>query len=191
MFWIMSALLMKSEVVVTLLMFCVHSATYRNKRWKNTGWKYTVWPFPICRSSFFSLSGGQQKEIIVSKSDPKVVIKDYSPRKDYTVSVIAVSGSEQSRPLNGRYKGVFHFLQYTCRLFIPLYLSFPHFLVSRPFLNCSFLIFTAHIRDDSVVIWKHAEDMTVKYDIFLGLNKPTHNLYFFFPSVATLTNVLC
>ncbi|KAF3691727.1 Collagen alpha-1(XIV) chain Undulin Precursor [Channa argus] len=48
--------------------------------------------------------GGQQKEIIVSKSDTKVLITDYNPSKDYTVSVIAVTGSEQSRPLQGRYK---------------------------------------------------------------------------------------
>uniref|UniRef100_A0A7N5ZUB3 Collagen, type XIV, alpha 1a n=1 Tax=Anabas testudineus TaxID=64144 RepID=A0A7N5ZUB3_ANATE len=53
---------------------------------------------------YSSIPGGQQKEIIVSKSDPKVLIKDFSPLNDYTVSVIAVSGSEESRPLKGRYK---------------------------------------------------------------------------------------
>ncbi|XP_068179735.1 collagen alpha-1(XIV) chain-like [Antennarius striatus] len=51
-----------------------------------------------------SIPGGQQREIIVSKSDNKVLIKDYKPSKDYIVSVIAVSGSEQSRPLQGRLK---------------------------------------------------------------------------------------
>lgn len=54
-----------------------------------------------------SLSGGQQREIIVSKSDTKVFITDYNPSKDYIVNVIAVSGSEQSRPLQGRHKGEF------------------------------------------------------------------------------------
>lgn len=54
-----------------------------------------------------SPSGGQQREIIISKSDTKVLITDYSPMKDYTVSVLSVSGGEQSRPLQGRHKGAF------------------------------------------------------------------------------------
>lgn len=61
-------------------------------------------------SFVFSLSDGQKKEIIVSKSDTKVLITDYNSAKDYIVSVIAVSGTEQSRPLQGRHKGAFmHF----------------------------------------------------------------------------------
>uniref|UniRef100_A0A3Q3WAZ5 Uncharacterized protein n=1 Tax=Mola mola TaxID=94237 RepID=A0A3Q3WAZ5_MOLML len=52
-----------------------------------------------------SMPDGQQKEIIVSKSDTKVLITDYNSAKDYIVSVIAVSGTEQSRPLQGRHKG--------------------------------------------------------------------------------------
>lgn len=52
--------------------------------------------------------GGQQREIIVSKSDTKVLITDFSRSKDYIVSVTAVSGTAQSRPLQGRYKGM-HF----------------------------------------------------------------------------------
>uniref|UniRef100_A0A3B3X1D4 Collagen, type XIV, alpha 1a n=1 Tax=Poecilia mexicana TaxID=48701 RepID=A0A3B3X1D4_9TELE len=52
-----------------------------------------------------SLPGGQQKEVIVSKSDPKVLITDYNPSKDYIISVIAIRGREQSRPLRGRFKG--------------------------------------------------------------------------------------
>ncbi|XP_024122784.1 collagen alpha-1(XIV) chain isoform X3 [Oryzias melastigma] len=53
---------------------------------------------------YHSKPGGQQKEVSVPKSDAKVFITDYSPSKDYTVSVIAVRGSEQSRPLQGRFK---------------------------------------------------------------------------------------
>lgn len=56
-------------------------------------------------SSSFLCPGGQQREIIVSKSDTKVLITDFNPSKDYVVSVIAVSGTAQSRPLHGRYKG--------------------------------------------------------------------------------------
>ncbi|KAF7654725.1 hypothetical protein LDENG_00065820 [Lucifuga dentata] len=53
----------------------------------------------------FCVTGGHQKEIRVPKSDTKVVITDYSSTKDYIISVITVSGSQQSRPLQGRHKG--------------------------------------------------------------------------------------
>lgn len=68
----------------------------------------------LCLFFSVSLSGGQQREIIISKSDTKVLITDYSPAKDYIVSVISVSGSEQSRPLKGRHKGV-------CMYFTPFF----------------------------------------------------------------------
>lgn len=58
--------------------------------------------------SFFYVSGGQQKEVIVSKSDTNVLITDYKPSRDYVFSVTAVRGREQSRPLQGRFKGLFH-----------------------------------------------------------------------------------
>ncbi|XP_034552837.1 collagen alpha-1(XIV) chain isoform X1 [Notolabrus celidotus] len=67
-------------------------------------WKEPKGDFDSYLFLYNSVPGGQQREIIVSKSDTKVVIKDYNPSKDYTVSVIAVSGSEQSRPLQGRHK---------------------------------------------------------------------------------------
>uniref|UniRef100_A0A3Q3EL43 Collagen, type XIV, alpha 1a n=1 Tax=Labrus bergylta TaxID=56723 RepID=A0A3Q3EL43_9LABR len=67
-------------------------------------WKEPKGDFDSYLFLYNSIPGGQQREIIVSKSDTKVVIKDYNPSKDYTVSVISVSGSEQSRPLQGRHK---------------------------------------------------------------------------------------
>ncbi|KAK2910439.1 collagen alpha-1(XIV) chain [Channa argus] len=67
-------------------------------------WKEPKGNFDSYLFLYNSIPGGQQKEIIVSKSDTKVLITDYNPSKDYTVSVIAVTGSEQSRPLQGRYK---------------------------------------------------------------------------------------
>lgn len=128
---------------------------------------------------FFSLSGGQQREIIVSKSDPKVLIKDYSPLKDYTVSVTAVSGRDQSRPLNGRYKGVlvyFTFCFMSKVRSLLLYSVVSYFLISCPFLVCYFLTFTHYIRDHSVlihIIWQHTEDIkTMKYDIFIYISYP-------------------
>lgn len=73
-------------------------------------------------SSSLSLSGGQQREIIVSKSDTSVLITDYSPSKVYTFSVIAVSGNKQSRPLQGRFKG--WFILYSCFIFSQIFSAF-------------------------------------------------------------------
>ncbi|XP_028280437.1 collagen alpha-1(XIV) chain [Parambassis ranga] len=66
-------------------------------------WKEPKGDFDSYLFLYNSLPGGQQKEVIVSKSDTKVLITDYNPSKEYTFSVIAVSGAEQSRPLLGRY----------------------------------------------------------------------------------------
>ncbi|XP_029308193.1 collagen alpha-1(XIV) chain [Cottoperca gobio] len=67
-------------------------------------WKEPKGDFDSYLFLYNSTPGGQQREIILSKSDTKVLITDYSPSKGYTVSVISVSGSEQSRPLHGRHK---------------------------------------------------------------------------------------
>ncbi|XP_032374920.1 collagen alpha-1(XIV) chain isoform X1 [Etheostoma spectabile] len=67
-------------------------------------WKEPKGDFDSYLFLYNSTPGGQQREIIISKSDSKVLITDYNPSKDYTVSVISVSGSEQSRPLQGRHK---------------------------------------------------------------------------------------
>ncbi|XP_076592747.1 collagen alpha-1(XIV) chain isoform X1 [Chaetodon auriga] len=67
-------------------------------------WKEPKGDFDSYLFLYNSIPGGQQREVIVSKSDTKVLITDYNPSKDYTVSVIAVSGIEQSRPLQGRHK---------------------------------------------------------------------------------------
>lgn len=102
-------------LVTIILIFCLQATENNKKKYffkKSTESKH---PCNLRSSaSFSSLSGGQQREIIVPKSDTKVFITDYSPSKDYTVSVIAVSGTEQSRPLQGRHKGAFmHLLFFT------------------------------------------------------------------------------
>uniref|UniRef100_A0A674MSG6 Collagen type XIV alpha 1 chain n=1 Tax=Takifugu rubripes TaxID=31033 RepID=A0A674MSG6_TAKRU len=68
-------------------------------------WKEPKGDFDSYLFLYNSVPGGQQREIIVSKSDTKVLITDFNPSKDYIVSVSAVSGTVQSRPLQGRYKG--------------------------------------------------------------------------------------
>ncbi|XP_062421387.1 collagen alpha-1(XIV) chain-like [Pungitius pungitius] len=67
-------------------------------------WKEPKGDFDSYLFLYNSTRGGQQREIIISKSDTKVLITDYSPLKDYTVSVLSVSGGEQSRPLQGRHR---------------------------------------------------------------------------------------
>nr|XP_033958086.1 collagen alpha-1(XIV) chain [Pseudochaenichthys georgianus] len=67
-------------------------------------WKEPKGDFDSYLFLYKSTPGGEQKEIILSKSDTKVLITDYSSSQDYTVSVISVRGSEQSRPLQSRFK---------------------------------------------------------------------------------------
>lgn len=87
------------------------------------------------------MSGGQQREIIVSKSDTKVLITDYNPSKDYTVSVISVSGTEQSRPLQGRHKGgLIHFNPFLL-LFTPIYCIYILLFYLSSFLLLALLFF--------------------------------------------------
>lgn len=68
-------------------------------------WKEPKGDFDSYLFLYNSTPGGKQKEIVIPKSDTKVLITDYSASKDYTFSVTAVRGSEQSRPLQGKYKG--------------------------------------------------------------------------------------
>ncbi|KAM4735746.1 collagen alpha-1(XIV) chain [Anableps anableps] len=81
------------------LRFKVHSSSRLLVSWREPKGDVDSYLF-----LYNSLPGGHQKEVIVSKSDTKVLIEDYNPSKDYIVSVIAVRGREQSRPLQGRFK---------------------------------------------------------------------------------------
>uniref|UniRef100_A0A3Q2G2Y4 Collagen type XIV alpha 1 chain n=1 Tax=Cyprinodon variegatus TaxID=28743 RepID=A0A3Q2G2Y4_CYPVA len=82
------------------LRFKVHSSSRLLVSWREPKGDVDSYLF-----LYNSLPGGQQKEMFVSKSDTRVIIPDYNPSKDYIISVIAVRGSEQSRPLQGRFKG--------------------------------------------------------------------------------------
>ncbi|XP_051921656.1 collagen alpha-1(XIV) chain isoform X4 [Hippocampus zosterae] len=69
-------------------------------------WKEPKGDFDSYLFIYNSIPGGHQREIIISKSDNKVLITDYDPFKDYVVNVISVSGSTQSRALLGRFKAI-------------------------------------------------------------------------------------
>lgn len=86
-----------------------------------------------------------------------MLITDYSPSKDYAVSVIAVSGTEQSRPLHGRLKGAFMLHSCFCSValwcvasscsFPPHYTLLLHWGVFYAIFTtplCSFYSFTWH-----------------------------------------------
>ncbi|KAK9958258.1 hypothetical protein ABG768_012429 [Culter alburnus] len=53
----------------------------------------------------YSTDSGDERELIVSKSEPKAVIAGFDRRKEYSVKVTAVRGTERSKALLGRYSG--------------------------------------------------------------------------------------
>lgn len=56
---------------------------------------------------FFSYpgTGGEQKEVQVSKQEAKLLIEDFDPSKEYNFKIIAVSGGQQSKPLQAKHEG--------------------------------------------------------------------------------------
>nr|XP_020464152.1 collagen alpha-1(XIV) chain isoform X3 [Monopterus albus] len=67
-------------------------------------WKEPRGDFDSYLFLYNSIPGGQQREITLPKFHNKVLITDYNSTLDYTFSIIVVSGSKQSRPLQGRHK---------------------------------------------------------------------------------------
>ncbi|KAI9536785.1 hypothetical protein NQZ68_031093 [Dissostichus eleginoides] len=59
----------------------------------------------LCHSAAFSQRpGGEQKDIEVLKQEAKLVIEDYDPSKEYNFKIIAVSGGQQSKPLQAKHE---------------------------------------------------------------------------------------
>lgn len=56
---------------------------------------------------FFSYlgTGGEQTEVEVSKQEAKLLIEDFDPSKEYNFKIIAVSGNQQSKPLQAKHEG--------------------------------------------------------------------------------------
>ncbi|XP_076016833.1 collagen alpha-1(XIV) chain, partial [Genypterus blacodes] len=67
-------------------------------------WKEPKGEFDSYRFTYSSLPDGFHRQITVPKTDTKVLITDYSPARDYRVSVVAVRGNQHSRSLQGRHK---------------------------------------------------------------------------------------
>lgn len=56
-------------------------------------------------NDFCLIVDGERNELRVAKGQTKAIINDYNPTKEYAVKVIAVSGSQQSRALEGSFGG--------------------------------------------------------------------------------------
>lgn len=52
------------------------------------------------------MTGGETTELPIARGENKAVIKDFNPKKEYSVKVIAVSGNQHSRALQGKYAGM-------------------------------------------------------------------------------------
>ncbi|XP_050993223.1 collagen alpha-1(XIV) chain isoform X2 [Labeo rohita] len=53
----------------------------------------------------YSTDSGDERELLVSKSEPKAVVEGFDRSKEYSVKITAVRGAEQSKALLGRYTG--------------------------------------------------------------------------------------
>lgn len=57
-------------------------------------------------NGFCLIVDGERNELRIGKGQTKAIINDFNPTKEYTVKVIAVSGSQQSRALEGSFAGM-------------------------------------------------------------------------------------
>lgn len=57
-------------------------------------------------NDFCLIVDGERNELRIEKGQAKAIINDFNPAKKYTVKVIAVSGSQQSRALEGSFAGM-------------------------------------------------------------------------------------
>ncbi|KAF5901087.1 collagen alpha-1(XIV) chain isoform X1, partial [Clarias magur] len=66
-------------------------------------WKEPKGEYDGYRFIYTSLPDGERNELRIGKGQAKAAINDFNPAKKYTVKVIAVSGSQQSRALEGSF----------------------------------------------------------------------------------------
>ncbi|TNM93159.1 hypothetical protein fugu_018561, partial [Takifugu bimaculatus] len=66
-------------------------------------WKEPKGEFDGYSVIYAAAPGGDQMEVQVSKQEAKLLIQDFDPSKDYDFQIIAVRGSEQSRPLHAKH----------------------------------------------------------------------------------------
>ncbi|XP_067258708.1 collagen alpha-1(XIV) chain isoform X2 [Chanodichthys erythropterus] len=80
------------------LRFKVLSAGKLLVSWKEPKGEYDGYKF-----IYNTEPGGETSELQIARGENKAIIKDFNPRKEYSVKVIAVSGNLHSRALQGKY----------------------------------------------------------------------------------------
>ncbi|KAF1382088.1 hypothetical protein PFLUV_G00160810 [Perca fluviatilis] len=70
----------------------------------HVSWKEPKGQFESYKVIYTTRPGGEQKEIQVSKQEAKLVIQDFDPSKEYNFKIIAVSGGQQSKPLQAKHE---------------------------------------------------------------------------------------
>ncbi|XP_035392263.1 collagen alpha-1(XIV) chain-like isoform X2 [Electrophorus electricus] len=70
----------------------------------SVSWKEPKGTYDGYKFVYSSGSGGRETELRLNKEEAKAVITDFDPSKEYTVRVMTLSGSQQSKPLLGTYK---------------------------------------------------------------------------------------
>ncbi|TTF41799.1 Collagen alpha-1(XIV) chain [Bagarius yarrelli] len=66
-------------------------------------WKEPKGEYDGYRFIYSSVPDGERTELRIKKGQSRAIINDFNPMKEYTVKVIAVSGSQQSRALEGSF----------------------------------------------------------------------------------------
>nr|XP_033493053.1 collagen alpha-1(XIV) chain-like isoform X1 [Epinephelus lanceolatus] len=70
----------------------------------HVSWKEPKGQFESYKVIYTTQPGGGQKEVQVSKQDAKLLIEDFDPSKEYNFKIIAVSGGQQSKPLQAKHE---------------------------------------------------------------------------------------
>lgn len=74
-------------------------------------------------NDFCLIVDGEWNELRIAKGQTKAIINGFNPMKEYRVKVIAVSGSQQSKALEGSFAG----MENTCSLICSLCSLMLHF----------------------------------------------------------------
>ncbi|TKS89190.1 fMet-Leu-Phe receptor [Collichthys lucidus] len=70
----------------------------------NVSWKEPKGEFESYKVIYSTQPGGEQTEVQVSKKETKLLIEDFDPSKEYNFKIIAVSGKQQSKPLQAKHE---------------------------------------------------------------------------------------
>ncbi|XP_027142360.1 collagen alpha-1(XIV) chain isoform X2 [Larimichthys crocea] len=70
----------------------------------NVSWKEPKGEFESYMVIYSTQPGGEQTEVQVSKKETKLLIEDFDPSKEYNFKIIAVSGKQQSKPLQAKHE---------------------------------------------------------------------------------------